>query len=91
MRGLVVFPYMQINFDVARDLSVNAISDASSNNSYVFLVPQKDAGNMNPKFDDLFRIGTIAQIKQIMQLPGNGTRVIAKGISKRCCKWLLSG
>ncbi len=82
MRGLVVFPYMQLNFDVARDVSVKAVLDANTNNSYVFLVPQKDVGNMRPKFDDLEMIGTIAQIKQIMQLPGNGTRVIAKGICR---------
>ncbi|MDD6564884.1 MAG: endopeptidase La [Clostridiales bacterium] len=82
MRGLVVFPYMQLNFDVARTASVKAIETASQQNSKIFLVTQRKAEVENPKEDDIYRVGTIAVIKQIMHLPGNVTRLIVKGISR---------
>lgn len=82
MRGLVVFPYMQLNFDVARTASVKAIETASQQNSKIFLVTQRRAEVENPKEDDIYRVGTIAVIKQIMHLPGNVTRLIVKGISR---------
>ena len=71
MRGLVVFPYMQLNFDVARPASIKALEAASNGDSRIFLVTQKKAETDNPKPDDIYRVGTIAQIKQIMHLPGN--------------------
>lgn len=82
MRGLVVFPYMQLNFDVARKASVKAIEAASQDDSRIFLVTQKKAEIENPEEVDLYRVGTIAVIKQIMHLPGNVTRLIVKGISR---------
>ena len=82
MRGLVVFPYMQLNFDVARKASVKAIEAASQGDSRIFLVTQKKAEIENPEEADLYRVGTIAVIKQIMHLPGNVTRLIVKGISR---------
>ena len=82
MRGLVVFPYMQLNFDVARPASIKALEAASNGDSKIFLVTQKKAEIDNPKPDDIYRVGTIAQIKQIMHLPGNVTRLIVKGLSR---------
>ena len=82
MRGLVVFPYMQLNFDVARPASIKALEAASNGDSRIFLVTQKKAETDNPKPDDIYRVGTIAQIKQIMHLPGNVTRLIVKGLSR---------
>ena len=82
MRGLVVFPYMQLNFDVARPASIKALEAASNGDSRIFLVTQKKAEIDNPKPDDIYRVGTIAQIKQIMHLPGNVTRLIVKGLSR---------
>lgn len=82
MRGLVVFPHMQLNFDVARTASIKAIEAAANSDSHIFLVTQKKADIDNPKEDDIYRVGTIAQIKQIMHMPGNVTRLIVKGISR---------
>ena len=82
MRGLVMFPYMQLNFDVARPASIKAIEAASQGDSRIFLVTQKKAEVENPTADDIYRVGTIAQIKQIMHLPGNVTRLIVKGLSR---------
>lgn len=82
MRGLAVFPYMQLNFDVARDISVKAIEAALSEESRIFLVMQKDVNVMDPTPRDIYTVGTIAEVKQIMHLPGNVTRVIAHGRSR---------
>lgn len=82
MRGLAVFPYMQLNFDVARDISVKAIEAALSEESRIFLVMQKDVNVMDPAPRDIYTVGTIAEVKQIMHLPGNVTRVIAHGRSR---------
>lgn len=86
MRGLTVFPYMQLNFDVARDISVKAIEAALAEESRVFLVMQKDVNVMEPAPHDIYNVGTIAEVKQIMHLPGNVTRVIAKGRSRGVIK-----
>ena len=83
MRGIVVFPYMQLNFDSARPASIKAIEEAVRGNSRIFLVTQRQPDkedNITP--DDLYRVGTIAVIKQVMHLPGNVTRLIVKGISR---------
>lgn len=82
MRGLVVFPHMQLNFDVARTASIKAIEAAANTDSQIFLVTQKQADKEKPKEDDLYRVGTIARIKQIMHMPGNVTRLIVKGVSR---------
>ncbi len=82
MRGLVVFPYMQLNFDVARSASLKAIEAAMQADSRIFLVAQKDVEDEVPTPDGIYNTGTIATIKQVMHLPGNITRLIVKGVSR---------
>lgn len=82
MRGMVVFPYMSLNFDAARDMSIKALEAASEQNSQVFLAAQRDGSTEKPSFDDLHSIGTVAQIKQIMRMPGGITRVIVRGTAR---------
>lgn len=82
MRGMVVFPYMSLNFDAARDMSIKALEAASEQNSPVFLAAQRDGSTEKPSFDDLHSIGTVAQIKQIMRMPGGITRVIVRGTAR---------
>ncbi len=82
MRGLVVFPHMQLNFDVGRTASIKAIEAAANADSHIFLVTQKKAELEKPKEDDIYRVGTIAKIKQVMHMPGNVTRLIVKGVSR---------
>ncbi len=82
MRGIVVFPYMQLNFDVARPESIKAIEAASAGDSKVFLVTQKEADKEKPQFRDLYQTGTVAVIKQVMHMPGNVTRIIVQGVSR---------
>lgn len=82
MRGLVVFPYMQLNFDVAREASIKAIEAALNNDSRIFLVAQKNVDDESPAPEQIYNTGTIAIIKQVMHLPGNVTRIIVKGVSR---------
>ncbi|MCD8180557.1 MAG: endopeptidase La [Firmicutes bacterium] len=82
MRGMVLFPHMTLNFDAAREVSVKALEAAAADNSIVFLAAQKDISNENPTFKDIYEIGTIAVIKQVMRMPGGITRVIVRGVSR---------
>lgn len=82
MRGMVLFPYMSLNFDAAREISIKALEAASEQNLPVFLAAQRDAGTEKPSFDDIYSIGTVAQIKQIMRMPGGITRVIVRGTAR---------
>lgn len=86
MRGLVMLPYMQLNFDVARKESVRAVEEAVKNETPIFLTAQKNAEIDKPGADDIYLIGTVANIKQIMHLPGNVTRVIVTGIARGVIK-----
>lgn len=80
LRGLSVFPGMILHFDVGRKKSVEAISYAMKENQLVFLVAQKDMRNDDPKKADLFEIGTVALIKQVVHLPGENLRVLIDGV-----------
>lgn len=82
LRGLTVFPYMTIYFDVGRAKSIKALEEAMTNNQLIFLVTQKDARNEEPVFEDLFSIGTISRIKQLLKLPGDTIRVLVEGVSR---------
>ncbi len=82
MRGMVLFPYMTLNFDAAREVSVKAIEAAAAENSMLFLAAQKDINTEKPTFADIYDIGTVAKIKQIMRMPGGITRVIVQGLKR---------
>ena len=65
---------MMVHFDVGREASVKAVEEAMSTNSPVFLVAQKDIRVEEPEKKDLFSAGTIAQVRQILRLPGKTVR-----------------
>lgn len=79
LRGLMVFPHMVLNFDVGRAKSVAALEQAMMNDQRIFLVAQKDADVDDPAIEDLCRVGTVAIIKQVMNLPGDVLRVLVEG------------
>ncbi|HHV28289.1 endopeptidase La [Acetivibrio mesophilus] len=82
LRGLTVFPYMILHFDVGRVKSIKALEEAMINNQLIFLVTQKDAKNDSPDTDDIYTIGTISKVKQLLKLPGDTIRVLVEGISR---------
>ncbi|MCL2081303.1 MAG: endopeptidase La [Oscillospiraceae bacterium] len=79
LRGLVVFPHMLIHFDVARDKSVKALEAAVLHGQTIFAVAQKDSLNPEPEPEDVYKVGTVAHIKQVLKLPNNTVRVLVEG------------
>ena len=79
LRGLMVFPHMVLHFDVGRAKSVSALETAMMENQQVFLVCQLDADVDDPGEQELCQVGTIASVKQVMNLPGDNLRVLVEG------------
>lgn len=82
LRGILVFPYMVIHLDVGREKSVQAIEEAMIQNRNIFLATQKEAQKDDPGEDDIFQIGTVAEVKQLLKLPGGTIRVLVEGIAR---------
>lgn len=79
LRGLMVFPHMVLHFDVGRAKSVASLEQAMMENQRIFLVAQQNAEVDDPTVEELCRVGTIATIKQVMNLPGDSIRVLVEG------------
>ena len=82
LRGLSIFPYMVLHFDIGREKSISALEKAMMMNQLVFLSAQKDAETDLPTHEDFYKIGTIAKIKQMLKLPGDAIRVLVEGVSR---------
>lgn len=82
LRGITVFPHMTVHFDVGRTKSIKAISEAMHNHQLIFLVTQTDATVEEPDENGIYKVGTIAVIRQILRLPGDAVRVLVEGISR---------
>ena len=76
LRGLVVFPDCVTHFDVGRKKSVRAVEEAMRADQMIFLVAQRDLEDDDPKKADLYEVGTVAVIKQILRLPGDNVRIL---------------
>ncbi|MBR0407177.1 MAG: endopeptidase La [Clostridia bacterium] len=79
LRGLMVFPHMVLHFDVGRPKSVAALEQAMMEDQQVFLVAQRDGDMEDPAIEDLCQVGTVAVIKQVLNLPGDTIRVLVEG------------
>jgi ATP-dependent Lon protease len=79
LRGLTVFPYMSLHFDVGREKSVKALTEAMAGEQEIVLVTQRDMAVQDPAIEDLFPVGTICRIKQVLALPGDHIRVLVEG------------
>ena len=79
LRGLTVFPQMLLHFDVGREKSVRAVDEAMKTNQKIFLVTQKEIGVDNPAQQDLYAIGTVARVKQVLKMPGDLVRILIEG------------
>ena len=83
LRGLVVFPDMVLHFDVGRKKSVEALRNAMQANQKVFLVCQKDASVDDPSINDMYDIGVVCHIKQMIRIPNSeNLRVVVEGIER---------
>ncbi len=82
LRGLTIFPNMMLHFDVARPASIRALDEAMAAGSPIFLVTQKELMVEEPKRDDLYNVGTLCNVRQILRVPGDNVRVMVDGIAR---------
>lgn len=82
LRGMVVFPHMSFSFDIARDKSLYALNKAIELDEKIFLVAQKHASQTDPAPKDIYRIGTLCKIKQVLKMPGDTLKVLAEGLER---------
>ena len=82
LRGILVFPFMVIHLDVGREKSVRAIEEAMIRDRFIFLATQKDAQTDDPGPSDIYQMGTVAEIKQLLKLPGGTLRVLVEGAAR---------
>lgn len=83
LRGLVVFPDMVLHFDVGRKKSVEALRNSMQINQKVFLVCQRDASVDDPNIDEMFTVGVVCHIKQMIRIPNSDNlRVVVEGIER---------
>lgn len=79
LRGLVVFPKMVLHFDAARKKSINAINKAMKKDQMIFLSAQQDAAVSDPTIDDIYKVGVVCKIAQVIKAPENVLRVVVEG------------
>ncbi|MCL2062001.1 MAG: endopeptidase La [Firmicutes bacterium] len=82
LRGVVVFPGQNVQFELARDKSLLALNKAMQEGQDIFLAAQKHANTQNPSPKDIYRIGTLAKIKQVIRMPNDSVRVFVTGLER---------
>ncbi|SHG38123.1 endopeptidase La [Ornithinibacillus halophilus] len=82
LRGLLVFPTMVLHLDVGRDKSIQALEKAMMEEQLIFLAAQKKVSLDEPKAEDIYRIGTVAKVKQMLKLPNGTIRVLVEGLER---------
>lgn len=82
MRGMVAFPKMVLHFDVSREKSYSAVEHAVKEGKKIFLITQHEAYVDNPKSSDLYKVGVVAEIRQVLKLPDHVMKVLVEGVYK---------
>lgn len=82
LRGMIVFPYMVVPLDVGRDKSISALEEAMINDRLIVLAAQRQAKISEPAEDDIYEMGTLAEIKQLLKLPDGTIRVLVEGLHR---------
>lgn len=82
LRGLTVFPHMTLHFDVSREMSVEALDAAMREDQLIFLVTQKDLRVETPRADDLYTVGTVARVRQVLKVSNDTVRALVEGVTR---------
>ena len=82
LRDVVVFPHMIVPLFVGREKSVNALQSVMKENKQVLLITQKDSAQDDPNFEDLYDIGTVGTVLQLLKLPDGTVKVLVEGITR---------
>ncbi|MCB9091711.1 MAG: endopeptidase La [Halobacteriovoraceae bacterium] len=79
LRDVIIFPHMVVPLFVGREKSISALEKAAQNGNELFLVTQKDASILNPERDDIYNIGVVVNVIQMLRLPDNTVKVLIEG------------
>ena len=82
LRGLAVFPDQTVHFEVGRKKSVLALEEAMKVDQILLLIPQRDIAVDDPNLEDLYAIGTVAKVKQVLRTQGETIRVLVTGLCR---------
>lgn len=82
LRGVSIFPNTVIHFDIGREKSIRALEKAMADDKLLFVSSQKDENVLIPTFDDIYHVGTIVKIKQMLKIQGDAVRVLVEGICR---------
>ena len=82
LRGMTILPGMVAHFDISRERSIKAVETAMMGDQLIFLVTQKNANEENPQVSDLFSIGVVANIRQVIKLQNDIVRVLVEGSNR---------
>ncbi len=82
LRGLLVYPTMVLHLDVGREKSVQALEKAMVEDHIIFLTTQTDVSVDDPVLEDIYKIGTLTKVKQMLKLPNGTIRVLVEGLSR---------
>ncbi|MEH7462732.1 endopeptidase La [Bacillus thuringiensis] len=82
LRGVLVYPTMVLHLDVGRDKSIKALEQAAMDENVIFLAMQKDVNIDDPKEDDVYKVGTLAKVKQMLKLPNGTMRILVEGLHR---------
>ena len=91
LRDMIIFPHMVVPLFVGREKSISALEEAQRNNNEIFLVTQKDASVLNPDQEDVYDIGVVVNIIQMLRLPDNTVKVLIEGKYRAKIKKFESG
>jgi len=82
LRDIVVFPHMIVPLFVGREKSIKALEDVMREDKQILLIAQKNAGDDDPSADDIYRVGTVAAVLQLLKLPDGTVKVLVEGVSR---------
>ena len=82
LRGVTIFPHTIVHFDIGRERSIKALERAMADDRMLFVTSQKDDSILLPTIDDVYEMGTIVKVKQMLKINGDAVRVLVAGISR---------
>lgn len=91
LRGLCIIPEVKINFDINRKKSIDALDAAMEHGKEIFVVTQKNIEEAEPKAEDLYHIGVLAKVSQVVKLPGNNARILLETSMKAMAVRYIEG
>ena len=90
LRGVTIFPNTVVHFDIGREMSRRALEKAMSSDKLLFVATQKDDNILLPTLEDMYEVGTIIRVKQMLKIQGDAIRVLVEGICRATIEDVIS-